>query len=121
LRDFSIFTHKTLQTGDLKMKNFAYVLFALAAFNSTAVMAAGDAAAGKAKAAVCAACHGADGKATQAIYPNLAGQNEAYLVSAMKAYKAKQRKGGMSSIMQMQAANLSDEDINNLAAFYAGL
>jgi cytochrome c553 len=54
-------------------------------------------------------------------YPNLAGQNEAYLVSALKAYRSKERNGGMASIMQMQAANLSDADIENLAAYFASL
>lgn len=82
---------------------------------------AGDAAAGKAKSAVCAACHGAAGIAAIPTYPNLAGQNEAYLVSSLKAYKLKQRSGGMAAIMQGQAAALSDADINNLAAYYASL
>ncbi|GAM69095.1 cytochrome c553 [Vibrio sp. JCM 19236] len=64
---------------------------------------AGDAAAGKAKSAICAACHGADGIAVIDGYPNLAGQNEKYLVSSMKAYKAKQRNGGLAAVMQAQA------------------
>jgi len=54
-------------------------------------------------------------------YPNLAGQNEPYLVSALKAYRDKQRSGGMAAIMQMQAAALTDEDINNIAAYYSSL
>ena len=52
---------------------------------------------------------------------NLAGQNAEYLVSALKAYRDKQRQGGMAAIMQMQANNLSDEDIANLAAYYSSL
>ncbi|MEX2475015.1 cytochrome c [Marinobacter sp.] len=86
-----------------------------------AVASAGDADAGKAKAAVCAACHGKDGIATIPGYPNLAGQNEQYLVSALKAYKNKQRSGGQSTVMQGQAMGLSEDDIANLAAFYASL
>jgi len=82
---------------------------------------AGDAAAGKAKSAVCAACHGPAGIASIPTYPNLAGQNEAYLVSALKAYKSKQRNGGMAAVMQAQAAALSDADIANLAAYYSSL
>ncbi|GAM73062.1 cytochrome c553 [Vibrio ishigakensis] len=82
---------------------------------------AGDAAAGKAKSAICAACHGADGIAVIDGYPNLAGQNEKYLVSSMKAYKAKQRNGGLAAVMQAQASMLSDEDIANLAAYYASM
>lgn len=82
---------------------------------------AGDAAAGKAKSAVCAACHGAAGISAIPTYPNLAGQNKAYLVSSMKAYKAKQRNGGMAAVMQAQAAGLSDADIENLAEYYSKL
>ncbi|MEJ2766658.1 cytochrome c [Photobacterium sp. MCCC 1A19761] len=82
---------------------------------------AADAAAGKAKAAVCAACHGADGTAMIPTYPNLKGQNEQYLVGALKAYKNKERTGGMAVVMQPQAAMLSDSDIANVAAYYASL
>ncbi|MDE1461412.1 c-type cytochrome [Spartinivicinus sp. A2-2] len=83
--------------------------------------AAGDPAKGKAKAAVCAACHGKNGVAMVPIYPNLAGQNQAYLESSLKAYRAKQRQGGQAVVMQAQAANLSDEDIANLSAYYSNL
>ncbi len=55
---------------------------------------AADAELGKAKSAICAACHGADGISAVPIYPNLKGQQEAYLVSALKAYKSGQRQGG---------------------------
>jgi cytochrome c553 len=84
-------------------------------------LAAGDVAAGKAKAAVCAACHGADGIAMIPGYPNLKGQNEQYLVSSINAYKNKERNGGLAAVMQAQAALLSDADIANLAAYYASL
>ena len=83
--------------------------------------AAGDPEAGKAKSAVCAACHGKNGIAQIPGYPNLAGQNEAYLVAALNAYKNKQRSGGQAAVMQGQAAGLSQEDIANLAAYYASL
>ncbi len=82
---------------------------------------AGDAAAGKAKAAICASCHGQNGMASINSYPNLAGQNEQYLVSSMKAYKNKQRTGGMAAVMQAQMASRSDQDIADLAAYYASL
>ncbi|WP_237485491.1 c-type cytochrome [Vibrio hippocampi] len=84
-------------------------------------MAAGDAAAGKAKSAVCAACHGTDGIAIIPGYPNLKGQNEQYLISSMNAYKSKERNGGLSVLMQAQASMLSDQDIANLAAYYANM
>lgn len=95
-------------------------LFVLGA-TFTALSAAADVEAGKAKAAVCAACHGKDGIAQIPGYPNLAGQNEQYLVSALNAYKDKQRTGGQAVIMQGQATGLSDADIANLAAYYASL
>lgn len=95
-------------------------LMASALFLTAEVMA-GDAAAGKAKSAVCAACHGANGIAAIPAYPSLAGQNKAYLISSMNAYKNKQRTGGMAAIMQGQAAALSDKDIENLAEFYSTL
>ncbi|MBR9909575.1 MAG: cytochrome c [Gammaproteobacteria bacterium] len=82
---------------------------------------AGDAAAGKAKAAVCTACHGADGKAMIPTYPNLAGQNAQYLELSMKAYKNGQRSGGQAAIMAGMAAPLSDTDIANLAAYFSSL
>ncbi len=84
-------------------------------------LAAGDAAAGQAKAAVCAACHGADGIAVIPGYPNLKGQNEQYIVSSIKAYKNKERNGGLAVVMQAQAVMLNDADIANLAAYYSSL
>ncbi|ARV73298.1 c-type cytochrome [Vibrio campbellii] len=84
-------------------------------------LAAGDVAAGQAKAGVCGACHGADGIAVIPGYPNLKGQNEQYIASSIKAYKAGQRTGGLAPVMQAQANLLSDDDIANLAAYYASL
>ena len=82
-------------------------------------LAAGDAAAGKAKSAACAGCHGPDGNATVPMYPKIAGQNAQYLESSMKAYKAGERTGGQAASMKPMVAALSDQDIANLAAFYA--
>jgi len=79
---------------------------------------AGDVAAGKAKSAVCAACHGGEGISPTPIWPNLAGQKEQYLVAQMKAFKDGTRQNAQMAPM---VANLSDEDIANLAAFYASL
>ncbi|MCK0163505.1 c-type cytochrome [Marinobacter sp. S6332] len=106
----------------MKLKHYVVAgLFALGASVPAVSSAAGDVAAGKAKAAVCAACHGQNGIAQIPMYANLAGQHEQYLVSALKAYKNKQRNGGQAVIMQGQAAALSDEDIANLAAYYSSL
>jgi len=102
------------------MKIITLGLMASALTLSVNVMA-GDAAAGKNKSAVCDTCHGAAGISSIEMYPNLAGQKKTYLVNAMKAYKNKARNGGMAVIMQAQAANLSDQDIENLASYYSSL
>ncbi|MDO7596781.1 MAG: cytochrome c [Pseudomonadota bacterium] len=104
------------------MKRLIFPLVALTALvSANSAFAAGDVTAGKAKTALCASCHGADGIAVMGMYPNLAGQNEAYLISALTAYRGKQRNGGMAAIMQMQAANLSDADIEDIAAYFSSL
>ena len=74
--------------------------------------------AGKAKAAVCAACHGVDGKATVPAYPHLAGQNSAYLLKQMKAFKEGSR---TEPLMAPFMAMLNEADMENLAAYYASL
>lgn len=84
-------------------------------------LAAGDAKAGQAKAAICAACHGPDGIAVIPGYPNIKGQNEQYIISSLNAYKANQRSGGLAAVMQAQASMLNDDDIKNLAAYYSSL
>lgn len=72
------------------------------------------------KAATCVACHGVGGAAPiLPVYPKLNGQSEAYLVNALKAYRDGQRQGGFAAIMTAQAAALSDEEINELAAYYS--
>lgn len=81
-----------------------------------AALAAGDAAAGKAKIATCMACHGQDGKAIAPNYPNLCGQNEQYMVEAIKAYKSGTRK---NPLMAPMVAALSDTDVENVSAYYA--
>ncbi|ULF77323.1 c-type cytochrome [Vibrio alginolyticus] len=101
-------------------KTIMSAMVALTMFSGQA-LAAGDAAEGQAKSGVCAACHGADGIAVIPGYPNLKGQNEQYIISSIKAYKNKERTGGLAAVMQAQASLLSDEDIANLAAYYASL
>lgn len=103
-------------------------LFALAAVvASFAVMAstaqAGDAAAGKAKSAVCAACHGADGNSATPMWPKLAGQNEAYLLKQLKEFKkgmeTQGAQGRYEPSMAPMAAPLSETDMADLAAYFA--
>jgi cytochrome c553 len=77
---------------------------------------AGDPGAGKRKATACAVCHGKDGISKRADAPSIAGQSEVYLVSALKAYRDGERRNEMMSVM---ARTLSDEDIADLAAWFA--
>jgi cytochrome c553 len=93
-----------------------WLLIALFALSNP--LFAADPEAGKAKAAVCAGCHGADGIATNPAYPNLAGQNAQYLVAAMKAYKDGSR---TNPIMKSMVEALSDADLENIAAYYQSL
>ncbi len=101
-----------------KIKKLALGLLgaiAVGAIASTA-HAIGDPAAGKQKIGTCMACHGANGKATAPIYPNLGGQNQQYLASALKAYKSGDRN---NPIMKPMVAPLSNADIENIAAYYS--
>lgn len=83
--------------------------------------AAGDPAAGKTKAYTCTGCHGIPGYNN--IYPTykvpkIGGQNRQYLVTALKAYRDGERK---HKTMTNQAAALSDQDIEDVAAYFASL
>lgn len=78
----------------------------------------GDAAAGATKAAVCGACHGPTGNSSAPIYPKLAGQSSKYIYEQLLAYKSGKRP---NPIMAGQVANLSDQDMKDLAAHYASL
>jgi cytochrome c553 len=93
--------------------------FALSAFATIApVQAAGDPAAGRKAAVQCQACHGLDGKAKIPEAPNLAGQTEPYLAKTLGDYKTGARQNEM---MALVAPKLSDQDIADLAAYYASL
>ncbi|PHS31690.1 MAG: cytochrome c4 [Methylophaga sp.] len=89
----------------------------LVSVSTMPVMAAGDASAGKGKAMVCAACHGADGNSPSNMFPKLAGQGEAYLVKQLIEFKDGTRN---NAIMAPMVAALSEQDMADLAAFYAG-
>lgn len=84
---------------------------------SGTVSAAGDAAAGKAKSAVCMACHGPDGNSpNNPLWPKLAGQHSEYLKKQMVEFKAQTRKEAMMLPMMLP---LSEEDMDNLAAYFS--
>lgn len=78
--------------------------------------AAGDAKAGQAKAAVCGACHGPDGNSAAPNFPKLAGQGERYLLKQLKDIKA-----GNRTVLEMTCLlnNLSDQDLADIAAYFA--
>jgi len=78
----------------------------------------GDAAAGEAKAALCAGCHGAGGVSENLPGPRLAAQSEAYLIGALDAYRAGTR---TNPLMAPMAKMLSDADIKNLAAYFSSV
>ncbi len=91
------------------------VFLATTAF-SVNVQAAGDAAAGQGKSAVCAACHGLDGNSGNAEWPSLAGQHENYIVSQLNAFQTGTRQNVLMTPMSM---GLSDQDKADIAAYYA--
>jgi cytochrome c553 len=96
------------------MKNVV-ILFGLLMAWTQAGFAA-DAAAGKDQSASCSACHGADGNSAVPTFPKLAGQGERYLLKQMKDIRDGARP---VPTMAGQLDGKSDEDLANLAAFYA--
>lgn len=92
------------------------VVLGWAVSSSPLVLAVGNASAGKAKTAVCMACHGADGNSPADIYPKLAGQNANYLYKQLREFKSGERE---NAIMAPMVAALTEEDMADLAAYYA--
>lgn len=109
--------HKTMQGQAMSLsdQDIADIAAYLAVAPSYGVPHRTRAAAAPEKAAVCAACHGADGKATQPIYPNLAGQYANYTEHSLKEYRDGARK---NAIMAAQVQGLSDADIRQLARYF---
>ena len=85
-------------------------------FLLTTAHAAGDVEAGKSKSAMCAACHGPDGNSPAPTFPKLAGQHADYLAKQLAEYKSGDRQ---NATMNGMAAALSEQDMADLAAFYA--
>jgi cytochrome c553 len=98
-------------------RDAAAVLMAAAASFATSVFAQ-DAAAGGRKAAACQACHGLDGLSRLPDAPHLAGQPAPYLERALRAYRDGERR---NEVMSIAAKPLSDQDIRDLAAYYASI
>jgi cytochrome c553 len=98
------------------MKKTFFILAAIALGASLPTYAKGNVEAGAAKSTPCSACHGADGVSTIPAFPKLAGQHRDYLYQALKDYKAGKRK---NPIMAGQMANLSEQDMADLAAYFS--
>lgn len=105
-------------SGRIAVAVLASAMMALLPAVTAAQGVAGDAAAGKAKAAVCAACHGPVGVSVNPAWPSLAGQQPVYLAKQIRLFRDGVR---VEPTMQPFVQNLSDEDIDDIAAYYAGL
>ncbi len=97
----------------------SFIVLGLCTTLAGTATAAGDASAGRVKATTCLGCHGIPGYNN--VYPTyhvpkVGGQHAQYLVSALQAYKAGQRD---HKTMQAQAINLSDQDMEDIAAFFS--
>ena len=91
---------------------------AVMALAAAPLLASGNAANGKTKAAACFACHGTDGNAVDPQYPRLAGQYNKYIQQVLHEYKDGQRN---NPIMKGMVATLSDQDIEDIAAYFSSL
>ncbi len=92
------------------------ILFTGTAFADGLV--AGDIEAGKDKSVTCGACHGADGNSVNPVWPSLAGQHPTYAVAQLQAFKNGTRS---EPLMLGQVMSLSDEDMRNLAVYFASM
>lgn len=93
-------------------------VFILLSLVFSSLVMAGDAELGKTKSALCVACHGADGNSINPVWPNLAGQHEQYIARQLELFKSGERKG---TVMGPMVAGLSQEDMQNLGAYYESL
>ena len=97
-------------------RSFAIAVSLVCAAFAGQAGAGGDPVAGKEKSEQCSACHGPDGNAADPQYPRLAGQYEDYMVQALEDYKTGARQ---NAIMAAFAAQLSEQDREDLAAYFA--
>jgi len=100
------------------LKTTIHSLFIVTALAMAGPALSADMAAGKAKAAVCMACHGAQGVSPNDLWPNLAGQKEGYLKKQITAFRDGTR---VDPTMAPMVSPLSDADIENLAAYFSSL
>jgi len=98
------------------MRKLAILLMSSLLMSAGSALATGDAEAGKVKAAVCAACHGADGNSVVPTFPKLAGQHPSYIIKQLVELKAGGRK---DPVMGPMALALTEQDQADLAAFFS--
>jgi cytochrome c553 len=96
-------------------KSFLSIICLLATFTANQALAAGDAAAGESKVAMCAGCHGSDGNSMVASFPKLAGIGEKYMTQQLRMVKSGER-----IIVEMTGIlnGSSDQDLQDMAAYY---
>jgi predicted CXXCH cytochrome family protein len=104
------------ELADADIQNLAVYYAGSSCKSPAQVKSVGDAAIGKTLAKNCAGCHGETGIAGNPAWPHVAAQKPGYLINALKAFRSGQRKDPM---MAGVSRGLSDEDIANLAAYYA--
>lgn len=99
------------------MNNWVKVLIAGSMLVAAPLLHAdGDVSRGEELSGSCAACHGAQGESSNPEWPNLAGQSERYLFEQLRAFKSGERQ---NAVMAGQVANLDEQDMRDLAAYYA--
>ena len=102
------------------MKKVLLSVAALSLMGAFGTAVAGDAAAGKAKYAVCAGCHGPTGAGNAALnYPKISGLEASYVAEQLRAFKSGERNTPMAATMKAMTAGLSDADMENLGAYIA--
>jgi len=96
-------------------RSFLTLICLMASLSATQALAAGDAAAGESKVAMCSGCHGSDGNSMVAAFPKLAGLGEKYMTQQLRLIKSGER-----VIVEMTGMLIasSDQDLQDMAAFY---
>ena len=101
------------------MNKFLLSIFVcLSLFGCKKLWAQGNAVQGEKKSQSCIVCHGKDGISPNELWPNLAGQKEAYLILQLKAFRQGERK---NEIMNPLSQTLTDQDIEDISSYYSQL
>ncbi len=101
-----------------RLANLFAGLAVAAVVAANSAQAGGDPAAGREKAKVCRTCHGMDGVGKLPNVPNIGGESDFYLTKQLKAFRKGDRRDEQMAII---ARDLSDQDIADLAAYYASI